>query len=78
MKKEKRSIILFYDVLHMINALHEDEAGQVIKALIDYEINGVVSGWKKSSLAYIFGVGKEQLDRGRELFNERYGDNDEQ
>jgi hypothetical protein len=76
MKKEKRSIILFYDILHMINALPAEEAGQVIKALIDYEMETIVHGWKKSSLAYIFGVGRNQLDRGRQLFDERYGDQD--
>jgi hypothetical protein len=70
--KEKRSVLLFYDLLHMINALNEEEAGLIIKALIEYEMDGVVSGWKKSSLAYIFEMGKKQLDRGREIFEERY------
>lgn len=74
MKKEKRSILLFYDLLHMINALNENEAGLIIKALIDYEIEGIIGGWEKSSLAYIFEVGKKQLDRGRELFDNRYGE----
>jgi len=74
MKKEKRSILLFYDLLHMINALNEEEAGQVIKALIEYEMQGIVGKWEKGSLEYIFGVGKNQLDRGRELFDSRYGE----
>jgi hypothetical protein len=78
MKKEKRSIILFYDVLHMINALNDKQAGLVIKSLIDYEIEGYDYMFENSSLQYIFEVGKKQLDRGRELFIERYGDSDEQ
>jgi hypothetical protein len=78
MKKEKRSVILFYDVLHMINALNDKEAGAVIKSLIDYEIEGYDYAFATSSLQYIFDIGRKQLDRGRELFDERYGNNDEQ
>jgi hypothetical protein len=76
--KEKRSIILFYDLLHMINTLNDRDAGGVIKSLIDYEIDGYDYTFEKSTLQYIFEVGKKQLDRGRELFVERYGKIDEQ
>lgn len=69
---------MFYDVLHMINALGDKQAGGVIKSLIDYEIDGHNYIFENSSLQYIFDVGKKQLDRGRELFEERYGDQDEQ
>ena len=77
MKKEKRSVILFYDLLHMINSLSDKDAGSIIRSLIDYEIEGYDYTFEKSSLQFIFDVGKKQLDRGRELFDERYGESDE-
>ncbi len=77
MKKEKRSVILFYDLLHMINSLSDKDAGLIIRSLIDYEIDGHDYTFEKSSLQFIFDVGKKQLDRGRELFDERYGEPDE-
>lgn len=71
--KEKRSIILFYDLLHLINSLNVSDAGVVVQSLIDYELKGKLYDWTDSKLDYIYNIGINQLDRGREIFHERYG-----
>ena len=71
---------MFYDLLHLINSLEPFDAGMIIKSLIDYEINNKEWNWDRSSddtLRYIFAIGKSQLDRGRQLFEEKYGNNND-
>jgi hypothetical protein len=78
--KEKRSIIMFYDLLHLINSLEPFDAGMIIKSLIDYEIHNKEWNWDYSSdetKKYIYSMGKAQLDRGKQLFEQKYGSNNE-
>lgn len=70
--KEKRSVLLFYDLLYAINTLDFEDAGYVIKALIEYEMYNIESEVGDDRLDSIFEMGKKQLDRGREIFAERY------
>jgi hypothetical protein len=73
--KEKRSIIMFYDLLQLINSLEENDAGLIIKSLIDYELYGLIWEWSNPQLKYIYHIGKNQLDRGKQLFEQKYGSN---
>ena len=68
---------MFYDLLHMINTLEPHHAGLIIKSLIDYELKNEVWNWENSTndnLKYIYSVGKSQLDRGKQLFQQKYGE----
>jgi hypothetical protein len=38
--KEKRSIIMFYDLLHLINSLECERCRNTYQSLIDYELKG--------------------------------------
>ena len=74
--KEKKSVILFYDLLYAIDSLEECDAGSVVKAMIEYEVHGLDSEFTNNDrLNSILNMAKYQIDRGRELFNERFGDN---
>jgi hypothetical protein len=74
--KEKKSVILFYDLLYAIDSLNEYDAGAVIKAIIEYEVHGLDSEFTNNDrLNNILNMAKYQMDRGRELFKERFGNN---
>jgi hypothetical protein len=75
--KEKRSIIMFYDLLHLINSLNVSDAGILVQSLIDYELKGTLYDWTDSKLEYIYNIGINQLDRGKQLFEQKYGSNNE-
>jgi hypothetical protein len=75
--KEKKSVILFYDLLYAIDALDDYDAGSVIKAIIEYEVHGLDSEFTNNDrLNSILNMAKYQLDRGREIFEERFGKTD--
>jgi hypothetical protein len=72
--KEKKSVILFYDLLYAIDSLEECDAGAVMKAIIEYEVHGLDSEFTKNDrLNNILSMAKYQMDRGREIFEERFG-----
>ena len=71
--KEKKSIIVFYDLLYALDSLSDEQAGTVLKALIEYEIYKLECQFNNARLNSIYEMGKYQLDRGREIFEERFG-----
>ena len=71
--KEKKSIILFYDFLYALDALEDSQAGTIMKALIEYELYDLECSFNNRRLNSIYESGKHQLDRGREIFHERFG-----
>ena len=64
---------MFYDLLYALKALPDADAGAVIKALVDYEIYDIDKGFIEGRLDSIYEMGRHQLDRGREIFEERFG-----
>jgi hypothetical protein len=71
--KEKKSVILFYDLLYALDVLDDTQIGTIMRALIEYELYDLECSFKNRRLNSIYEMGKHQLDRGREIFHERYG-----
>ena len=69
---------MFYDLLHLINSLNVSDAGILVQSLIDYELKGKLYDWTDNRLGYIYEIGISQLDRGKQLFEQKYGNTDEQ
>lgn len=72
MKKEKRSVILFYDLLENLSLLSDKDAGVLIKAIIDYEIHDNVVEFENYKIQRIYHKALESLDIGQEYFDKRY------
>lgn len=79
-RKEKRSIILFYDLLELVYTLDEQQAGKLFKAIVNYEFDEVYdsSVFETDESAYIiYKMAISQLDYGKRNFVEKFGGNDE-
>ena len=68
---------MFYDLLQLINTLEPSDAGLIIKSLIDYEMSGLSWDWTDANLKYIYDIGVTQLDRGKLLYEQKYGSNND-
>lgn len=71
--KEKKSIILFYDLLYALDTLDDAQIGAIVRGLIEYEIYDLDGSFSNRRINSIYEMGKHQLDRGREIFHERFG-----
>lgn len=66
----KKSFILYYDSQHLFNMLADTQAGRLIKAIYDYEINGTVPNCDDDiAFKMAFTTIQLCLDREKEKYN---------
>lgn len=67
---DKNSFLIYLDYQEQFELLTDEQAGQLIKAIIKYEKTGEITeldGMTKMAFSFI----KTQLDRDREKYNKR-------
>lgn len=66
----KKSFLLYYDSQHLFNMLADTQAGKLIKAIYDYEINGIVPNCDDDiAFKMAFTTIQLCLDREKEKYN---------
>lgn len=64
-----KAFLLLHDFSDIINMLTDSEAGQIIKAVFDYEINSVEPEFSDRTMQIVFFDIKRFLDTNRENYN---------
>lgn len=66
----KKSFILYYDSQHLFNMLPDTQAGRLIKAIYEYEINGTIPNYDDDiAFKMAFTTIQLCLDREKEKYN---------
>lgn len=63
---EKKSLLLYYDYQQHFNFLTDEQTGKIIKAMLDYEINGVFPEFDEPIMQMTFSFIRSNLDRDKE------------
>ena len=70
--KDKKSFLFYYSYKSLFDELSDEEAGQLIKAMIDFEIDEVVPEFSKNrALKMVFIPIMDNLNRDKEKYSER-------
>ncbi len=64
----KKSFILYYDLEEVFSYLSDEEAGQMIKAVMAYEIRGERTQFSDRMMASTFKRITDNLDRNKENY----------
>ncbi len=64
-------MLLYYDYLSHFNFLTDEQLGKIVRAMLDYEINGVLPEFSEPIMQMTFSFVRSNLDRDREKFIER-------
>lgn len=67
---EKKSLLLYYDYAQHFNFLTDEQTGKIIKAMLDYEINGVFPEFSEPIMQMTFSFIRTNLDRDKEKWFE--------
>ena len=74
---EKKSLLIYYDYLQHFNFLTDEQTGKIIKAMLSYEIDGILPEFDETIMKMTFSFIKTNLDRDRAKFFERCSKNSE-
>lgn len=74
---EKKSLLLYYDYQQHFNFLTDEQTGKIIKAMLDYEINGVFPEFDEPIMQMTFSFIKSNLDRDMQKYLEKCEKNTE-
>lgn len=66
----KKSLLLHHDFYRMFKLLTEEEAGRLIMAVFEYEVNGVMTEFDDRLLSACYIRITECLDRNNERYDE--------
>ena len=67
MSKEKKGFIVYDDIMEVVKRLTDEEAGQLLKGLLNYSISGQDPKFK-GVLEFVFIPIKQQMDRDAEKY----------
>ena len=67
MSKEKKGFIVYDDIMEVVGRLSDEEAGQLLKGMLRYSINGQEPKFK-GVLEFVFIPIKQQMDRNAEKY----------
>lgn len=67
MSKEKKGFIVYDDIIEVVDRLSDEEAGQLLKGMLRYSINGQDPKFK-GVLEFVFIPIKQQMDRNSEKY----------
>lgn len=67
MSKEKKGFIVYDDIMEVVDRLSDEEAGQLLKGMLKYSINGQDPKFK-GVLEFVFIPIKQQMDRNAEKY----------
>lgn len=66
--ENRKSFMIYYNWQHLFNSLSDEKAGQLLKALFVYVIDGVVPSYEDDALQGIFDYMSNQLAIDREKY----------
>lgn len=64
----KNGFILYYDLKEVFEFLTDEEAGRIIKATFNYEVDGVVTDFDDRMLASTYKRITDHLDRNKKKY----------
>ena len=64
----KNGLLLYYDLKDVFAYLTDEEAGKMIKAVFDYEIDGVVTEFDDRMMASTYKRITDHLDRNKKKY----------
>ena len=65
----KNGLLLYYDLKEVFGFLTDEEAGRMIKAVFDYEVDGVVTEFDDRMMASTYKRITDHLDRNKEKYD---------
>ena len=65
---KKKSLLIYYDYQSHFNFLTDEQLGKIVRAMLDYEINGVLPEFDETIMKMTFSFIKSNLDRDREKY----------
>lgn len=68
---EKKSLLLYYDYAQHFNFLSDEQVGKIIKAMLNYEIDGVFPEFDEPIMQMTFSFVRSNLDRDKQKFLEK-------
>ena len=74
---EKKSLLLYHDYLQHFNFLTDEQVGKIVRAMLSYEVDGILPEFDETIMKMTFSFIKTNLDRDRAKFFERCSKNSE-
>lgn len=71
MNDGKNSFILYHDRYDMIKVLTDEDAGQLIKAIFEYEVNKTIPEFSSKVVNFAFNEIKKDLDKDRKKIKQK-------
>lgn len=62
---EKKSLLLYYDYKAHFDFLTDEQLGKIVRAMLEYEIDGVLPEFDETIMKMTFSFVKSNLDRDR-------------
>ena len=66
----KNGLLLYYDLKDVFSYLTDEEAGKMIKAVFDYEIDGALTDFEDRMMASTYKRITDHLDRNKKKYEE--------
>ena len=68
---EKKSLLLYYDYKVHFDYLTDLQVGQIVRAMLDYEIDGVLPEFSEPIMQMTFSFIRSNLDRDMQKYLEK-------
>ena len=68
---EKKSLLLYYDYQAHFDFLTDSQVGQIVRAMLDYEIDGVLPEFSEPIMKMTFSFIRSNLDRDMQKYLEK-------
>ncbi len=62
---EKKSLLLYYDYKSHFDFLTDEQVGKIVRAMLEYEVDGVLPEFDETIMKMTFSFVKSNLDRDR-------------
>ena len=73
----KKSLLLYYEYMAHFDFLSDEQTGKIIKAMLAYEIDGVMPEFDEPIMRMTFSFIRSNLDRDKQKYAERCAINSE-
>ena len=74
---EKKSLLLYYDYLSHFSFLTDEQIGKIVRAMLSYEVDGVLPEFDEPIMKMTFSFIKSNLEREKKKYIERCQKNTE-
>ena len=74
---EKKSLLLYYDYQQHFNFLSDEQVGRIVRAMLEYEIDGILPEFDETIMKMTFSFIRANLDRDMQKYIDKCSKNAE-